>query len=128
MMKQGPASMIIIGMLIVLDALFRKSGREKNFITRLFVYLAIASIAVFPTAALAKNPNSSRPAQDGSMVPLNCGDFKYNQDGSWSLLHPVTINGVTMNGSNSRFTEGVVLGGVISLRHSTGNAAERTGT
>lgn len=79
---------------------------------RLFAYLVIASIAVFPTAALAENPNSSRPAQDGSKVALNCGDFKYNQDGSWSLLYPVTINGVTMGGSNSRFTEGVVLGGV----------------
>jgi hypothetical protein len=103
---------IIIGMLIGLDALLRESGREENFIIRLFAYLVIASIAVFASAALAENPNSSRPAQDGSMVPLNCGDFKYNQDGSWSLLHSVTINGVTMSSSNSRFTEGVVVGGV----------------
>ena len=95
-----------------IDALLRESGRKGNLMIRVFAYLVIASIAVFPTAALAENPNSSRPAQDGSMVPLNCGDFKYNQDGSWSLLHPVTINGVTMGGSNSRFTEGVVLGGV----------------
>ena len=79
---------------------------------RVFAYFVIASVAGFPSAALAENPNSSRPAQDGSMVALNCGDFKYNQDGSWSQLHSVTINGVTMSGSNSRFTEGVVFGGV----------------
>ena len=29
-----------------------------------------------------------------------------------AAAHTVTINGVTMGGSNSRFTEGVVLGGV----------------
>jgi hypothetical protein len=68
--------------------------------------LAIAS------SALAQGTFSQQPAQGGPMVPLTCGDFQRNPNGSWSPLHPVTVNGVTMGGPGVAFTEGVSFGGV----------------
>jgi hypothetical protein len=46
-----------------------------------------------------------------SSPPLTCQDFVRNPDGSWSPIHPVMMNGVTM-GSGVAFREGVSFGGV----------------
>lgn len=71
--------------------------------TLLFVSLVVAG------PALAQQPNPPAPAPTAQ---LRCDDFTRNPDGSWSALHPVTINGVTLGGPGVRFREGVAFGGV----------------
>lgn len=64
----------------------------------------VTCILVCGTMVAAGSPAS---AQSG----LTCADFQHNSDGSWSPVHPVTINGVTM-GPGVAFREGVSFGGV----------------
>jgi hypothetical protein len=70
----------------------------------------IAGVIIMASSAVAQITNP--PSVSSSATPLTCADFQHNPDGSWSPLHPVTINGVTMGGPGVKFTVGVAFGGV----------------
>lgn len=74
--------------------------------------MIIVGITLIASPVMAQNTFTQPPAQGGPNVPLTCADFQRNADGSWSPLHPVTINGVTMGGPGVQFREGVSFGGV----------------
>ena len=78
------------------------------FHNRIFL---IVSTAVLVSPAFSQSANQSLTAQDRPTVLLTCADFQRNLNGSWSPLHQVTINGVTMGGPGVAFTEGVSFGG-----------------
>lgn len=83
----------------------------------MFSYQAIASsiiagVIIMASPAVAQIANPPAPSVSSSATPLTCADFQHNPDGSWSPLHPVTINGVTMGGPGVKFTVGVAFGGV----------------
>jgi hypothetical protein len=74
----------------------------------------IAGIAWFAAARLALAEPPPEPTL--ASLHLSCGDFKQNDDGSWSTVHAVKITnpngtGVQM-GPGTSFSAGSVFGGV----------------
>lgn len=67
---------------------------------------AVVLLSAWPAFAQAPPAAPPVPAQ-----PLNCADFKQNPNGSWTLLHPVTVNGATV-GAGSTLSVGAQINGV----------------
>jgi hypothetical protein len=66
-------------------------------------------MAALPALAFGQQPSSAQPPPAKQTV--KCADFKHNEDGSWSPVAPVTINGVMMSPDVS-FRAGAQMGGV----------------
>jgi hypothetical protein len=74
------------------------------------IALVLASFNTLAQSASASAiPAPSPPTL--SSLELTCTDFKHNQNGSWSPLHPIQVGGVRILAGVS-FREGTVFSGI----------------
>jgi hypothetical protein len=74
---------------------------------------AITLLASFTTFAQTPSAIAAPPAEPLTLsgLHLTCNDFKHNQDGSCSPLHPIQIGPIRMNRDFS-IREGANFGGI----------------